>query len=119
MVDNNILEIKKFLEGENEDLKYVVNVQANKYSNKAECIIHKPDGYKCIETHTYTPFLFIKDLKKHGIVLYDNNKELVKLKIEQYGITFTKLKTGNQKRLENGYTYKVSSNISFDTILNF
>ena len=119
MVDNNILEIKKFLEGENEDLKYVVNVQANKYSNKAECIIHKPDGYKCIETHTYTPFLFVKDLKKHGIVLYDNNKELIKLKIEQYGITFTKLKTGNQKRLENGYTYKVSSNISFDAILNF
>lgn len=119
MVDNNILEIKKFLEGENEDLKYVVNVQANKYSNKAECIIHKPDGYKCIETHTYTPFLFVKDLKKHGIVLYNNNKELIKLKIEQYGITFTKLKTGNQKRLENGYTYKVSSNISFDAILNF
>ena len=39
MVDNNILEIKKFLEGENEDLKYVVNVQANKYNNKAECKI--------------------------------------------------------------------------------
>lgn len=119
MVNNNIIEIKKFLEGENEDLKYVVNVQANKYNNKAECIIHRPDGYKCIETHTYTPFLFVKDLKKHNIVLYDNNKDLIKLKLEQYGITFTKLKTENQKRLENGYTYKVSSSISFNSILNF
>lgn len=119
MVNNNIIEIKKFLEGENEDLKYVVNVQANKYNNKAECIIHRPDGYKCIETHTYTPFLFVKDLKKHNIVLYDNNKDLIKLKLEQYGITFTKLKTVNQKRLENGYTYKVSSSISFNSILNF
>ena len=119
MVDNNILEIKKFLEGENEDLKYVVNVQANKYNNKAECIIHKPNGYKCMETYTYTPFLFVKDFKKHGLVLYDNNKDLIKLKLEQYGITFTKLKTENQKRLENGYTYKVSSSISFNSILSF
>lgn len=119
MVDNNILEIKKFLEGENEDLKYVVNVQANKYNNKAECIIHKPDGYKCMETYTYTPFLFVKNFKKHDLVLYDNNKDLIKLKLEQYGITFTKLKTENQKRLENGYSYKVSSNISFNAILNF
>lgn len=119
MVDNNILEIKKFLEGENEDLKYVVNVQANKYNNKAECIIHKPDGYKCMETYTYTPFLFVKDLKKHDIKLYDNNKDLIKLKLEQYGISFTKLKTENQKRLENGFTYKVTSSISFNSILNF
>lgn len=119
MDNNELIEIKEFLDGKNDELKYIVNVEANKYDNIAHCVIHKPNGEKFIEQHKYTPFLYVKDFKKEGIVIYNNNVDLIKLKIKQYGIEFTKLKTANQKRLEGGYTFRVSSSISFNSILDF
>ena len=119
MIDKNIIEIKNFLEGENDDLKYIVNVEGNKYTNIMDCVIHNPDGEKYITGYKYKPFLFVKDFKKHDIILYNNNKDLIKLKIEQYGIEFTKLETANQKRLEDGFCYKVTSTRSFQSILDF
>ena len=44
-----INEIKGFLEGYNNDFKYVVNIEADPSTNFAECIIHEPNKEKRIE----------------------------------------------------------------------
>ena len=61
----------------------------------------------------------MKDVSKHGLELYAHNPELMDYKKEQYGIEIVKLKTGNQKRLVDGYCYKLSSTKSFNAITNF
>ena len=114
-----INEIKGFLEGYNEDLKYLVHVEANPNNNYAECIVHPPDGEKQIMKVDYTPFSYVKDFKKHNITLYNGDTELQKEKMIQYGIKFKKLETGNQKRLEEGYCYMVTSHKSYNAIINF
>ncbi len=119
MKENELIEIKKFLEGENDDYKYIVNVECDRNTNIAECVIHEPNGDKYIKEITYTPFLHVKDLRKYNIVLYNNNAELIQLKMRQYGITFKKLETGNQQRMEDGYTHLVTSTISFNSIVEF
>lgn len=119
MDTKDIKEIKNFLEGENDDYNYIVNVEADKNTNVAKCIIHKPDGSKYIEPIQYTPFLFVKDFKLKDLKLYGGDNELIKSKMYQHGIKFTKLNTGNQKRLETGYCYKVTSWKSFNNIIQF
>jgi len=119
MDTTNIKEIKTFLEGENDEHKYIVNIETDKNHNYAKCLIHKPDGSKYIDTINYIPFLFVKDFKLHDLKLYGGDSELIKLKMVQHGITFTKLETGGQKRLENGFSYKVSSKKSFNNIIQF
>ena len=57
-------EIKAFLEGYNDDLKYLVNVECDPKVNFAECVVHPPNGPKEIQKITYTPFMYSKDLKK-------------------------------------------------------
>lgn len=119
MINKDLVEIKNFLEGDNDDLKYIVNVECDRNTNIANCVIHEPNGEKYIKQVAYTPFLHVKDLKKHNIILYNNNSELIHLKMRQYGINFTKLETGNQYRLEDGYTFLVESGISYNSIINF
>lgn len=113
-----INEIKEFLNGSNNDLKYIVNIETNPKENYAECIVHPPEGKKEIIRVIYTPFIYMKDLKKHDRQLYDNGELLEQKKI-QYGIKIEKLKTGNQKRLENGFCYKLSSYKSHRYIIDF
>jgi len=36
-------EIKGFLEGYNNDLKYLVNVETDPSTNVAECVVHEPN----------------------------------------------------------------------------
>jgi len=116
----NILnEIKAFLDGYNEDLKYLVHVEANPNVNYAECIIHPPNEEKRIEKIQYEPFMYMKDLKSNNITLFNNDKEFIKEKMVQYGIKIKKLKTGGQKRLENGFCYKITSTKSYKSIINF
>lgn len=119
-MNNNIIsEIKNFLDGENQELKYIVNVEGDYNTNIMKCIVHDPNDGKSIKDIKYTPFLFIKDFKKEGIELYSNNKEIIPSKMLQYGIKIIKLETGGQKRLEDGYCYKVTSTQSYQSILNF
>lgn len=116
----NILnEIKAFLDGYNDDLKYLVNVETNPNENFAECMIHPPDGEKQIKKIEYRPFMYMKDLKKNGITLYNGDKEFTKEKMVKHGIKIEKLKTGNQKRLEDGFCYKISSDKSYNSIIYF
>ena len=112
-------EIKAFLEGYNDDLKYLVNVECDPKVNFAECVVHPPNGPKEIQKITYTPFMYSKDLKKLGKILYNGDEELQREMEILYGITIEKMKTGNQKRLEEGYCYKITSHKSFRSITDF
>lgn len=114
-----IKEIKEFLDGYNDDLKYIVHVEADQNENYAECIIHPPNGEKDIVKVQYTPFMYTKDFEKNNIQLFNGDEELLREKMAQYGIKRERLETGNQKRLEDGYCWKYSSYKSFKSILNF
>jgi len=113
-------EIKGFLEGYNNDLKYVVNVETDNNTNIAECVIHEPNKESKIVKIPYEPFMYMKDLGKTGHVLYEGHTEEYMLSKQiKYGITITKLKTGNQKRLVNGYCFKLTSKKSYNDIINY
>jgi DNA polymerase elongation subunit (family B) len=113
-------EIKGFLEGYNNDLKYLVNVETDPRNNIAECIIHEPNQKPKIIKIQYEPFMYMKDLSKLKHGLYENRSEqIIESKRIKYGITITKLKTGNQKRLVNGYCYKITSRRSYNDIINY
>ena len=115
-----LAEIKGFLEGYNNDLKYLVNVETDPTTNIADCIIHEPNKEKKIVKMRYEPFVYVKDLEKLGRTLYEGySQEYIESKKIKYGITITKLKTGNQKRLVDGYCYKVTSSKSNNAIINY
>ena len=113
-------EIKGFLEGYNNDLKYLVNVETDPRTNVAECIIHEPNQKPRIEHIKYEPFLYMKDLSKSNFKLYAGQSDtLINSKRIKYGITITPLKTGNQKRLVEGYCFKLTSSRSYNDIINY
>lgn len=113
-------EIKGFLEGYNDELKYIVNVETDPSTNIAKCIIHEPELQPKIIDVRYEPFMYMKDLSKSNFYLYPNQPEdYIERKRIKYGITITELKTGNQKRLVNGYCYKITSRNSFNDIINY
>ena len=90
-------EIKGFIEGYNTDIKYLVNVETDPRSDTAECIIHEPGQKPRIDYIRYTPFTYMKDLDRVGILLYPGkDEEYIESKRIKYGIKITKLKTGNQ-----------------------
>jgi len=113
-------EIKGFLEGYNNDIKYLVNVETDPRTDIAECVIHEPDQKPRIERIRYVPFTYMKDLDKNGILLYAGYDEsYIESKRIKYGIKITKLKTGNQQRLLDGYCYKVTSHRCQNDITNY
>jgi len=113
-------EIKGFLEGYNNDIKYLVNVETDARTDIAECVIHEPNQKPRIENIRYLPFMYMKDLSRVGRELYvGKDPEYIKNKGIKYGITITKLKTGNQKRLLDGYCYKLSSHRCYNDLLNY
>jgi len=118
---HNVLgEIKGFLEGYNDDIKYLVNVETDPRNNYAECVIHEPNEKPRIENIKYEPFMYMKDLSRLGKSLYANtDDDYVESKKVKYGIKITKLKTGNQKRLLDGYCYKITSHRSYNDIINY
>ena len=116
---NTLSEIKSFLDGYNEDLKYLVNVETDPDTNMASCVIHEPNKEKRIEKIKYTPFMYMKDLSLFNLKLYAKNPEIYENKLIQYGITITPLKTGGHKRLKNGYCFKLTSSKSYNAIMNF
>jgi len=114
-----ISEIQSFLEGKNEDLKYIVNVEVNPFTDTAACVIHEPNATPRVEQHRYTPFLYTKKLKDMGYALYNGDKQLLESKMIQYGITFKEMKTGGQPRLVQGFPIKVTSHKSYNMLLEF
>src|SRR5574343_1483325 len=116
---DKINEIKSFLEGKNQDLKYIVNIEAENHHSYASCIIHEPGKEARIDQIYYQPFLYIKDFKALGLKIYNGDPNSIKVNMIKYGITITKLKTGNQKRLIDGFCYKVTSTKSHQAIIDF
>lgn len=120
----NVNEVEKFLNGFN-PLKYVVSIQCNNFSNKADVIIHNPEtNEKKIEKIKYTPFIWIKDLKKQNITFYDNDESKKAEAINKYKIKIKKLniedKEGTIERLSNGYKYLIYTETgSLNNIINF
>jgi len=114
-----LTEIKEFLDGYNNDLKYLVNVETNPDNNIAECVIHEPSKEPAIIKVKYTPFMYMKDLSQYNLKLYSRRPDILENKKIQYGITITQLKTGNHKRLKNGYCLKITSSKSYNSIINF
>jgi DNA polymerase elongation subunit (family B) len=113
-------EIKGFLEGYNQDIRYLVNVETDPRTDIAECVIHEPNQKPRIENIRYQPFMYMKDLERLGRELYvGRDEEYIKSKRIKYGITITKLKTGNQKRLLDGYCYKLTSHRCYNDIVNY
>lgn len=113
-------EIKPFLEGYNNELKYLVNVETDSRTNIAKCVIHEPNTEKKIVDVRYEPFLYMKDLSKTNVKFYEGYSEERLRSIQKlFGVTVTKLKTGNQKRLTEGYCYKLSSYKSYKHILDY
>jgi hypothetical protein len=120
MNKQNILgEIKGFLEGYNNDLKYLVNVETDPRTNIAQCIIHEPNKESRIENIKYIPFLYMKDLSKVKKLYEGQSEQYIESKKIKYGITIIPLKTGNQKRLVEGYCYKITSSRSYNDIRNY
>jgi len=124
MEDNKLQilgEIKKFLDGYNTDLKYLVNVEVDPENNMAECVIHEPGKPPEIRKIKYTPFMYMKDLAltPNKLKLYAHDPDILPNKMIKYGITITPLKTGTHKRLKNGYCFKITSSKSYNAIIEF
>jgi DNA polymerase elongation subunit (family B) len=114
-----ISEIKKFLDGSNQEYKYLVNVETDGSTNLATCIFDSPEEGKYMQEIPYTPFIYTKDFKKHNINFYDGREDLIEAKMKSYGIIKTRLKSGKQPRLEDGFCYKYTSTKSYHALLNF
>lgn len=114
-----INEIGSFLQGYNNDLKYLVNVETAYHTNLATCIIHEPGTDPVIKKVQYTPFVYLKNLEDHGIDLFGGDSQLRKESEQNHGITITHLHTGKSPRLEKGFTVKISSSKSYNDILNY
>jgi DNA polymerase elongation subunit (family B) len=116
---NTIKEIQSFLEGKNNDVKYLVNVEISAEDRFAKCFIHEPNKPKEVRKIEFEPFIYIKDLKKTGHVLFNGNKDKYNVMLVKHGITIKKMKTGNHPRLEDGYPYKVTTSRNYQNILDF
>jgi len=117
---DELMKIKSFLDGHNDDIKYLVNVEADPNVNYAKCFIHKPGEKKRVIEVEYEPFMYMKNLSKFGIELYpEYNDEQKKSKMHQFGIDIQPLKTGGHKRLVDGYCYKLTSTKSYNSIISF
>jgi hypothetical protein len=113
MNKTNILsEIKGFLEGHNNDLKYLVNVETDPSVNVAECILNEPGKNLEIKKIPYTPFIYMKNLSLKGYSLYPGKPDEFENKKREYGITITSLKVGKHKRLKEGFVFKISISVT-------
>jgi DNA polymerase elongation subunit (family B) len=103
---NKDIEIEKFLQGRNDNVKYLVNIEGDYFNNTVTLIYDHPEHGKIIEKNqTYKPFMYVKDIIAMGLKLYFNNSELENKNIIDYKIKINELKTLNNERLEAGYKY--------------
>lgn len=114
-------EIEKFLEGRDPQ-KYIVAIEAAYHKNEVYLVINDPDTGKRIETHTYKPFLWVKD----GIAdyMYGGSRNALKKSMSKYGITFKALRIadGNgivPQRMEDGFKYMATCKGSYSDLINF
>ncbi len=111
------INIVETLEGKN-DFKGLVSLEVTSENNKAYLFVRE-NGKKSIKEMTYQPFLFMADMKKMGVTLYQNDAQRKKRAMEKHSIRIETLKTLNIPRLEEGYPFIVKSLHSFKAIQSF
>jgi DNA polymerase elongation subunit (family B) len=100
------VEIEKFLQGRNDNLKYLINIVADYFSNTVTLIFDDPiKGKYILKDQKYNPFIYIKDPSMMGLKLYFDEDKKQRNNKNQYGIKYKELKTFNNERLDGGYKY--------------
>jgi len=108
--------IEKFLHGESDE-EYIVGVEYDYVLNKIYKIIQDPNNGKQIKIDRLTPFLWASNLA--DLKMYKGDKNLLKAKMNEYGITIEKLETYGNERLENGMKYLVKSIKGYTQLISF
>ena len=114
-------EIEEFFSGRDPE-EYIVKVEADNYKDTVTVIYNHPERGKFKKERPFTAFLWVKE----GIFsdLYGGNGNTIRAKMRENGIKIKKLETKNEygfepKRLENGFTYLVSRQGSFNKLSYF
>lgn len=103
---NKDVDIEKFLQGRNENVKYLVNIEGDYFKNTVTLIYDHPDRGKLIDRYQqYRPFMYVKDTAAIGLKLYFKNSDSEKKNRQSYGIKYESLNTFNNERLEAGYKF--------------
>ena len=114
-----ISKIESFLHGHDPE-KYIVGLHYVKSENKIYKIKENPDTKEVfLETDTFTPFLWMRELDVIQTQFYGGNMELISAAKSRHGIKIKKLDTHNHGRIDNGYKYLVESTKSYSDLLNF
>ena len=121
--------IEEFLEGRDPQ-KYIVSIEAPYFRNEVYLVINPPieegatKSNKRIETHTYNPFLWMK--QEASLYLYQGNRSAIRNGLKKYGLKVTGLRVedadGNiPKRMEEGFKFMIKGHgdASFTSIINF
>jgi len=109
-------EIKKFLEGE-DDEKYIVSIEYDYGTDSIFKIKETEDGQKLILKDSFTPFCWVGNLI--GLNFYGNSKDRQREGMKKHGIIIDKLKTDNDERLENGLKFLVQSTKGYKSLNQF
>jgi len=106
MGNNKDIEIENFLNGVNNDVKYLTNIESNYFDNTVTLIFDDPQrGKYILYDQKYDPFIYVKDISKMGLKLFFNKKEEEKVSRLRHGIKYKELNTYNNDRLEVGYKF--------------
>jgi hypothetical protein len=104
-------EIEKFLHGENDDIKNIVNIEGSTYSNEVTLVVHDQiTDKKSVIKQTFKPFIYVRDLREFGVPFYSGNLNEKAANLEKYKIKYRVLRTTDNngsevERLKNGYKY--------------
>lgn len=103
---NKDIEIEKFLQGKNDNIKYLVNIESNYFTDTVTLIFDDPvKGKSILPNQKYNPFMYVKNISEMGLKLYFNDKEKHIKNKKNYEIKYKELDTYNNERLEVGYKY--------------
>ena len=99
-------EVNSFLEGR-DPMEGIITIEADYQSQDVLIVYKDKDGNKHAKKDAFMPFVWAKH--SAAIRLYDGNRNVIKKKLNEYGIRVKALKTSNGgeplDRLENGYKY--------------
>ena len=116
----NFEEISEFLEGRDPQ-KYIVSIEPSYHKNEVYLVINDPIKGKRIETHTYKPFLWVKD----GVAdyLFGGSRAELKKSMKKYGVKFKALRVADSDgnvpdRMIDGFKYLATTSGSYSDLLN-
>ena len=116
-------EISSFLNG-SDPMEHIVNIECSYTDEKVSIIYVNKEGKKMIKLDDFKPFVWAKN--SIAVRMFDGDREELKKRMAEYGISVKALKTNNNgekssERLENGYKYMFYAKrpMSFQQFLMF